>query len=335
MAAEMEETSVTYEQLADLEREFEDAEVEIIRQQAALTQPLYEKRQKTVAKIGEFWPLVFEQAPPEIDTYIHPQDHAVLLQSLRSFSVSRFELDDGGKGEPRSFAIKFEFDENDYFEDSVLEKKFWHRRAKTGWAGLVSDPVPIKWKAGKDLTDGMLDMVMTVWEQEKTSGQLNGNGSVKSKDLTPEQKTLQKKIQSTGLGGASFFAWFGFRGFHVSAEESHLANEKEDDIRRRRAEGKSTEENGAEDDEEAPDLVGKEEEDEDEVELEIFPDGDELAIAFAEDLWPSALKYFTQAQEQDGMSEMDFEEDGEDEDEDEDEENEAVVEEPPAKKRKA
>jgi len=41
--------------------------------------------------------------------------------------------------------------------------------------------------------------------------------------------------------------------------------------------------------------------------LEIFPDGEELALAFADDLWPGAIKYFTQAQEQDALSDADFE----------------------------
>jgi hypothetical protein len=28
--------------------------------------------------------------------------------------------------------------------------------------------------------------------------------------------------------------------------------------------------------------------------LEIFPDGDDLAVAITEDLWPGAIKYFSE-----------------------------------------
>lgn len=46
--------------------------------------------------------------------------------------------------------------------------------------------------------------------------------------------------------------------------------------------------------------VSDEDEDQDEdgeedigMSLEIFPDGDDLAIAISEDLWPGAIKYFS------------------------------------------
>ncbi|KAI1849396.1 hypothetical protein JX265_008549 [Neoarthrinium moseri] len=316
----IEETNVTYEQLADLEQDFEDAELEITRQQAVLMKPLYEKRAKTVADIPNFWPLVFEQSPPEVDSYIQPSDSAVISTSLKALSVSRFEVEDGGKGDPRSVVIKFEFNENEYFENTVLEKKFWQRQSKDGrFSGLVSEPVAIKWKPGKDLTEGLLDQAVAIYEQDKKSGR---TGLVKVKDFTPEQKALQKKIQATGMGGVSFFAFFGYRGYPVSEEESRLAVEKDKEERRLRAEGKSKN-----DDDEAPELVEEGDEDDEEEILEIFPDGEELAVAISEDLWPSALKYFTQAQEVDGISEMDFEELEDDEDEED--------EEPPAKKQKA
>jgi hypothetical protein len=72
----------------------------------------------------------------------------------------------------------------------------------------------------------------------------------------------------------------------VSAEESRAANEREDEKRRRRAEGKTGAEN-VEDEEE------EEDDDDEELELEIFPNGDELAVAISEDLWPGAIKYFS------------------------------------------
>lgn len=239
-----------------------------------------------VADIPNFWALVFEQAPQEVEQYIQPQDSEVLSSSLKSILVSRFEAEDGGNGDPRSLSITFEFNENEYFENKVLEKKFWQRRSKDGnFSGLVSEPVPIKWKPKKDLTDGLLDMAVSVYEQEKKNGQ---TGISKVKNFTPEQKALQAKIEATGMGGISFFAFFGYRGWPVSAEESKEAVEKDKKERAQRAAGKS-----AEDEDEAPELIDADSDEDDEEILEIFADGEELAIAIAEDLWPSALKYFS------------------------------------------
>ncbi|KAF4509682.1 hypothetical protein G6O67_003826 [Ophiocordyceps sinensis] len=287
MSAENLDTPIFYEQLEDLEYDFEDVEMELLRQQAKLTKDLYAKREKLVADIPNFWPLVFEQSPPDIDEYIQPSDAALLLGSLKSLSVDRFELPGG---DPRSVVIKFEFFENDHFENTTLEKKFWYRRAKDGWAGLVSEPVDIQWKADKDLTGGMLGLARKVWEEEKAG----------KTDETEAKKKLKEQMDSTGLGGVSFFAWFGFRGRDVSAEEDREAFKIEQERRQARKEGKEVEDEEDDDDDD---------DDDDEYELEIFPTADDLAVAISEDLWPGAIKYFTQAQEQDAMSDMDFESD--------------------------
>ena len=49
-----------------------------------------------------------------------------------------------------------------------------------------------------------------------------------------------------------------------------------------------------EDIEEAGDSDSEDEEDDDASleEIDIFPDGDDLAVAIAEDLWPDALSYY-------------------------------------------
>lgn len=248
-----------------------------------MSKALYEKRQKILEKIPNFWPLVIEAAPQEIDEYIQPSDAAIILTSLKSLSVERFEIENGGKGDPRSILIRWEFDENEYFEDTVIEKKFWYRAGEDGWSGLVSEPVEIKWKKDKDLTDGLLSMVKRVWDEEQKNP--SKPKPKEEKDLTAEQKALKEKIEKTGMGGISFFAWFGFIGRRISAEENKLAIKKEQEKKKARAAGEKT------DDEE------EEEEDEDEEELlqslEIFPDGDDLAVAIAEDLWPGAIRYFS------------------------------------------
>ncbi|EQB51229.1 hypothetical protein CGLO_09253 [Colletotrichum gloeosporioides Cg-14] len=300
---EMIETGVTYEELADIEREFEQVETEMLRRQYELSRPLYEKRAAIVAKIPNFWALVFEQSPPEIDEYIQPQDAALLLASLKNISVSRFELENGQNGDPRSIAIRFEFGDNEHFEDKVLEKKFWWRTSEN-YTGLVSEPVNINWKAGKDLTDGLLTAVQ-------------------------KAQALKAKIEETGMGGVSFFCWFGYVGKRISAEESAAFAAKEADEFNRRKAGEKVEEKADEDDDD----------EEDEFEYEIFPDGDDIATAIAQDLWPDALTYFSkfirsqgaaaargdgdrdllsmiaQAQEAGDLSDAEFETDEDDDDE--------------------
>ncbi|KAF9881252.1 nap family protein [Colletotrichum karsti] len=298
---ELVETGVTYEELADIEREFEEVETEMLRRQYELSRPLYEKRAAIVAKIPNFWALVFEQSPPEIDEYIQPQDAALLLSALKNISVSRFELENGQNGDPRSIAIRFEFGDNDHFEDKVLEKKFWWRTSEN-YTGLVSEPVTIRWKSDeKDLTDGLLAAVQKVWDQGGPV--LSGKGKPAP---TPEAQALKAKIEETGMGGNSFFCWFGYVGKRISAEESAAYAAKEADELRRRKAGEKIEETPEDDEDE-----------EDEFEFEIFPDGDDLAQAIAQDLWPDALNYFTQAQEAGELSDADFETDDEEEDDDE------------------
>jgi hypothetical protein len=249
-----------------------------------MTKDLYEKRQKVVANIPNFWPLVFEAAPQEVDEYIQPSDAAVILSALKSISVSRFELENDPKGEPRSLSIRWEFNENEYFEDTVLEKKFWYRHGLQGYSGLVSEPVEIKWKKGKDLTDGLLSLVKKCWDEEQAN-------PTKAKpkdesDLTANQKALKEQVENVAMGGISFFAWFGYIGQRISAEESKKALEKAQEEKQKREAGDKPEEPQDEEEEEEEDLIQS---------LEIFPDGDDVAYALAEDVWPHAIQYFSKS----------------------------------------
>ncbi|KAK5993228.1 hypothetical protein PT974_06657 [Cladobotryum mycophilum] len=295
MSAETIDNPILYQQLEDLEDDFEEVELELLRKQHELSKELYVKREKVVSQIPNFWPLVFEQAPPDIDEYVQPTDSNVLVNHLVSLSVDRFELP---QGDPRSIAIKFEFSENEYFENKVLEKKFWRRSNRDGWAGLVSEPVKINWKKGKDLTSGMLDLVHQVWEDDKAG---------KADQETEAKKALTQQIESTSLDGISFFAWFGFRGLNITEEENQAAIKEEQEKRQARKEGKEVDDDMDED----------EEDEDDEYENEIFPTADDLAVCIAEDLWPGAIKCFIAAQEQDAMSDINFESDEEMEDGDE------------------
>lgn len=290
LSAALMDTPVKYSQLEDINDDFEQIDLEIIRHQHKLSKDLYAKRQKLVAQIPNFWALVFEQAPTDIDEYIQPSDSALLLTALTDLSVERFELPDG---DPRSLLFRFEFSENDHFENKVLEKKFWWRRARDGMdAGYVSEPVEIKWKsAEKDLTGGMLDLVYKNWVEDQA-------GENKESET---KKALVELMEKTPLGSISFFTWFGFRGRKFTAEDDKIGAKAEEELRKKRKAGEDIPE---EDDEDL---------EEDEYEYEVFPTGDDLAVAIAEDLWPGAIQYFIEATAQeDGMSDVDFEESDED-----------------------
>ncbi|KAK6420976.1 hypothetical protein LTR95_016879 [Oleoguttula sp. CCFEE 5521] len=305
--ADQETPSATYEELAAIEDAFEEIDTEMIRKQYALSTPVYTKRAAVIAKIPNFWPLVIEQAPQEIDQFIQPKDSQILVENLTSFEVTRPGIaaesgpDSAGSGEnPRSFKLRFEFKANDDFEDTVLEKSFWHRRAKDGWSGLVSEPVNIRWKTGKDLTEGLTGMASRLFEARRKTGDFENRG-------LQEYTALKKKVEHANGMNTSFFTWFGWVSSrrYVSAEESAEAEAK-------RAEAKGEDKSdGA--DPEAPDLENEELADDDQ-EVEVHEAGEDIAVSFAEDIWPGAIKYFTQAQEQEDMSDVDFEEMDDEED---------------------
>ncbi|CAI6298251.1 unnamed protein product [Periconia digitata] len=294
-----EETLARFEELSVLEAEFEDAELELIRKSTALNEPLWKKRAEIVAKIPHFWTLVLEQIPVELETFIQPTDFQLFANSLQTIEVSRFEIDDP-KGSPRSFSIKFGFDDNEYFFNKELEKKFWYRKSKD-WAGLVSEPVKIVWKKGKDLTEGLTDAAYDLAQAKKTLAKTSGGKSkAKAEASLPEYKTLASKIEDDTEGAPSFFTWFGFVSSYrwISAEESEEADKEEKTRLEKLKRGEKLDDDEDEDDED---------DDADYQETEVFPQGDECATLLAEDVWPSALRYFKQAHEADDeeLSEID------------------------------
>ncbi|WPV31076.1 Putative nucleosome assembly protein [Fulvia fulva] len=292
---------VSYEQLALIEHEFDEIDSEIMRKQYELSKGAYAKRAEAVAKIPSFWALVLEQAPMEVDQYIQPTDSQIFAESLVSLNVSRPELDAGkSNGSSRSLKIRFEFKPNDHFEESVLEKEFSHRRSSDGWQGLVSEPVKITWKKGKDVTEGLTDGALALWEARKKKGDMEATDS-------KEYTELKKKVEHWNGANTSFFTWFGYVSGRrwVSAEESEAANKEYTEKLQAKKNGTAkAEESEKEDDEEEDDQ-------EDDSEVEVHEAGEDLAISFAEDIWPNAIKFFTQAQESDDLSELDFESDDE------------------------
>lgn len=186
-------------------------------------------------------------------------------------------------------AIKFTFSPNEWFEDEVLEKKFWFRRSKSGWTGLVSEPLRIRWKGGKDLTDGLTEAAFYAWEAEnKHTSEANGSDKgEKKRTVLPEHEAVMKKMETATEGSLSFFTWFGFRGRHVTAKESEEYVKAE--IKRREDLKSGI---GAPLPLKDPEGFG-EDEDDDELDTEVFPAGEDLAIAISDDLFPGAVKYFS------------------------------------------
>ncbi len=257
-----------------------------MRKNYLASQKIFDDRAIIISKIPHFWALVLEEAPEDIDCHIQPRDTAV-LSALKSLQVTRFEVENEAEGEPRSVKFTFTFDKNDWFHDQVIEKKFWHRRIKDEWSGLVSEPVKIQWKEGKDLTDGLLAMAVDVRADEK-------KGVAKAQ----KQDALIETMEGLPMDAISFFAWFGYRGRQVSANESQEALKEE-----KRKNGHHHEDIGDDEDEEndeQPDLrsaiertIATEDQNADELSYEIFPRGEELAIALSDDLYPNAIKYFS------------------------------------------
>jgi hypothetical protein len=278
-----------------------------VRKQYSLSKPIYAKRAEAIAKIPTFWPLVIEQSPLEVDQFIQPNDSRIFVESLESIEVSRHELDnDPTNGSARSFTLKFNFKPNDDFEETVLVKKFDYRRARDGATGLVSEPVKITWKKGKDLTEGLTDGAVALWDARKKKGDMT------AKDI-PEYDDLAKKVEHWNGSNTSFFTFFGWVSTRrwVSAEESAKATEEWSARQAARKRGEKV------------DAPQEEEEDQDDENVEVHEAGEDLAISFADDIWPNAIKFFTLSQEIDQeMSDLEFEEN--DDEDDDDEEGEAV-----------
>lgn len=261
-----------------------NADGHVVRKSEALHTPLYKKRADLVAKIPHFWALVFEQAPPEIDNFIQPTDSKLFVEYLDTFEVERFELNNPN-GSPRSFSLKFSFKENEYFEDKVLEKKFWYRKTKD-WQGLVSEPVKIHWKKGKDLSGGLTDAAYKLGQMRAKLGADTANGAaMKEEAKSAEYKKLAQNIETATDASVSFFGIFSFvSGYRwVSAQESAQVTKEERERFEKIRRGEKVEDDDDDDEEETQDYQ----------EIEVFPGGDEIATILAEDMWPNAIKYYS------------------------------------------
>jgi len=153
----------------------------------------------------------------------------------------------------------------------VKELRYRHAR-KGGREGLVSDPVPIKWKSKKtDLTRGLGPCAVSLFEAEKAVKlQINGQevDAVSREGLWQNERVLQglRTMEELGQDRLGFFASFYYRGIDLSAPGSRGDDENVD--------GAAVEsDNGLRD-------------------VEIYPDGSDLANFLAEHLWEDAVDIY-------------------------------------------
>ncbi|KAK6333820.1 hypothetical protein TWF730_004003 [Orbilia blumenaviensis] len=283
-------------QLGDLELEFEKAEVDVLKYQIRTTAPLYERRNELTTQLPGFWVSVFGQSQ-DIDQHIAPDDMGA-ISTISSVNVIRPDVD-----EPRNFIIELGFDKdrNEWFEGNVLRKQFWWRTVEGVWSGLVSDPVEVRWKDGKDLSKGETGRVWEEWQakkngngkgDEKGKGKGKGKGAVNGEEGKKAKKAKKLSLEERMAGGQpSFFTWFAWVGkgtdYGVDGE------------------------------------IEEEDDDEEKEDGDLFNHGDELALTIADDIYPNAIKYFLESLTGDDEEhDSDLSVTGDEDDDEEDEEEE-------------
>ena len=137
---------------------------------------------------------------------------------------------------------------------------------------MVSEPVPIKWKSKKkDLTRGLGPCAVSLSEAEKAVRvQIRGEevDAVSREGLWQNERVLQglRTMEELGQERLGFFAWFYYRGVDLSTLGS-------------RGDGEDGDGNEAESDDSLRDV-------------EIYPDGSDLANFLAEHLWEDAVDIY-------------------------------------------
>lgn len=206
-----------------------DVDKEITAKQYLMSKDIFANRQNTIAKIPGFWAVTFDNASSELEATVTSNDLEVFTKALTAVEVTRPEIPAGAKasdsgldkfGEPRTLNLKFHFQENEWFTDRVLDKTFYFRIGKDGTTGLVSEPIKINWKAGKDLTEGLSDAAFAFWAAQKNSPSqmldaVLANDARHARDAAaremPEYKNLAKLLHEKVDGAISFFNFFSYR----------------------------------------------------------------------------------------------------------------------------
>lgn len=274
-----------------------------MRQKEYSLKELYERRQKNISAIPDFWPTVLANGPEDFQNQIGPQDGEI-IDSITSMRVERYQIKSGAEGEPRSMRFTFTFDtsKNKFFEDSTVTKDFEFVGRENGPGGLVSRPVNFKWtRAGKSAgLNKMLDLAEQLWQAEQA---LVGDSKKGKNAIAIEQNEREGLWQYEKLREeldkeedepvqTSFLDWFGYRGAVAASDEAKATN------------GDAEESDEEDEDDEDDDGL---------LEVEIFPAGEDVANALAEELWPDVMDFYIQAQAEDDLD-LDLEGESDDED---------------------
>lgn len=274
-----------------------------VRQKEFSSRELYAKRTALISTIPNFWSEILTSGavPAVFGATLTPLD-AVILRYVTSINVERYQIKSDTEGEPRSLRFTFEFATNRFFSDAKVVKDFEYRTDDNGPGGYVSKPVNFKWtkEAKKQGMNKLLDLAEELYQAEQAyvSGVIEQNereGLWQYEKLRGELEKQENEESSED--SRSFLEWFGYRGAVNSlAKPSKPTNGN--------ANGDSKDD---EDDEE------EEEEDDGMLDVDIFPAGEDVAVAIAEDLWPNAMDYFIQATTGDIEQGSDYEDEDEDE----------------------
>jgi len=169
----------------------EKASEEILKVEQKYNQerkPFFDKRNELIAKIPNFWETAFVNHP-QISRILDEEEEEC-LKHLKKVEVEEFEDIKSG------YRIKFHFEENPFFENTVLVKEF---NLATS-ANPSSKSTPIKWKPDMDMT-----------AKYKEASKNNGAGGGKHRYDQPR----------------TFFTWFTN---HSDASADDIAEVIKDDI---------------------------------------------------------------------------------------------------------
>ncbi|KAL1918694.1 uncharacterized protein VTP21DRAFT_2716 [Calcarisporiella thermophila] len=127
-------------QLEEIEKEMENVERDLVKQQIKLTGPIYKKRAEIVATVPKFWLQVLGNHP--VTNQLIEHDDVEILEHLETLDVVRDEEN------PDNYKIELTFSENPFFTNKTLVKEITTDENDVSTAKTFA----IDWKEGKDVT---------------------------------------------------------------------------------------------------------------------------------------------------------------------------------------
>lgn len=254
-----------------------------MKKQTELLAPIYERRAEVTNGIPSFWPRALANFS-DLDTAITEPDAHILEECLASIDVKRPD-----PKEIRSFDIIFKFKENEFFSNTELKKSFVYKELGTESRGIVSEPVKIDWKEGKDVTNGATTAAYDYYHAKVK--ELKEKGLGVSEIQEPDWESFIPESEGGGCGGhgsddghdhdhdhdhdgpqRSFFNWFSWWGSGIVFEKLKAAMEKV---------------------KESNDTEGEIEIDDDDE--DVYPGGEIVSQSIVKDLFPNASKFFSKS----------------------------------------